>query len=160
VKKAQPFYRFGQNWFLKALTVGWLSVIGCGQPGSDDPRGAAAPPVQRSQGNGSSSAQRGTLRERQATFLNQIREADPSHQTIQKALINENNELGLVLSRQVEMDSVPTLLRSILTRMAEDFPGQDLTVIAYAPSNPPIKIGTAQLKAATRKMTYTPANHT
>ena len=135
-------------------------MLGCGQPASDDPRGAAPPPVQRSQGYGSSSAQRGTLRERQAAFLNQIREADPSHQSIQKALVNENNELGLVLSRQVEMDSVPALLRSILTRMAEEFPGQDLTVIAYAPSNPPLKIGTAHLKAATRQMTYTPANNT
>ena len=31
------------------------------------------------------------------------------------------------------------------------------TVIAYAPSEPPLKIGTARLHARTRQMTYTPA---
>jgi len=40
--------------------------------------------------------------------------------------------------------------------MAKEFPGQDLTVVAYAPSNPPMKIGTARLDARTRQMSYAP----
>ena len=96
------------------------------------------------------------MRERQMVFLNRIREADPQQKTIERALLNENNELGLVLDRRVEMDQIPTLMRSILTQMARDFPGQDLTVIAYTPSNPPRPIGTARLNARTRDMTYTP----
>jgi len=94
-------------------------------------------------------------RERQAAFLNRIREADPNGRTIDRAMLNEQNELGLVLDRSVEMDKIPALMRTMLTRMASEFPGEDLTVLAYTPSNPPQKIGTARLNARTRDMTYT-----
>ena len=97
------------------------------------------------------------VKQRQADFLNRIRAADPQHQTIDRAILNEQNELGLILDRTAEMDRVPDLMRSILTQMAREFPGQDLTVLAYAPSNPPHKIGTAHLNAQTRDMSYTPA---
>jgi hypothetical protein len=129
-----------------------LLAGGCDQPGPLEPRGSAPPSVERQQAYGQSTQ---SLRQRQAAFLNEIRQADPSYRTIEKAVINENNELGLIVTRNVEMDSIPALMRSILTRMAKQFPGQDLTVIAYAPSNPPMKIGTARLDAQSRQMTYT-----
>jgi mRNA-degrading endonuclease toxin of MazEF toxin-antitoxin module len=96
------------------------------------------------------------VKQRQVAFLNRIREADPQARTIDRALINEHNELGLVLDRTVEMDKIPALMRTMLTKMAQEFPGEDLTVLAYTPSNPPRKIGTARLNAQTRDMTYTP----
>ena len=96
------------------------------------------------------------LKQRQITFLNRIRKADPRHQTIERAVFNEQNELGLILNRSVEMDKIPALMRSMLVQMARAFPGQDLTILAYAPSNPPRKIGTARLNARTRDMSYTP----
>ena len=96
------------------------------------------------------------LKQRQADFLNRIRTDDPDHRTIDQAMLNEQNELGLILDRTVEMDRVPDLMRSILTQMAREFPGQDLRVLAYTPSSPPHKIGTAQFNAQTRDMTYTP----
>lgn len=96
------------------------------------------------------------LKERQAAFLNRMRDADPQGRTIDRALLNEQNELGLILDRSVEMDKIPALMRTMLTQMAKEFPGQDLVILAYTPSNPPRKIGTARLKAATRDMTYTP----
>jgi hypothetical protein len=43
-----------------------------------------------------------------------------------------------------------------LTEMAREFPGEDLTVLAYAPSKPPRKIGTAHLDSRTREMSYVP----
>ncbi len=95
------------------------------------------------------------LRQRQADFLNQIRAADPQERTIDRALLNEQNELGLILDRGVEMDKIPALMRTILTEMAREFPGQDLTVIVYTPSEPPRKIGTARLNARSRDMSYT-----
>jgi hypothetical protein len=98
------------------------------------------------------------VRRSQMAFLNSIREADPRHQTIDRALMNEENELGIILSRQVNMEDIPTLMRSLLKQMATRFPGEDLTIIAYAPANPPIKIGTARLDARTREMTYTPSS--
>lgn len=53
------------------------------------------------------------------------------------------------------MDDIPKVMRSILPQMAQEFPGQDLTVFAYAPSNPPLRIGTGRFNARTRDMTYT-----
>ena len=94
---------------------------------------------------------------RQAEFLKRIRKSDPSRQTIQKAVFNQQNELGLVLGHGVQMDSIPLLLKGLLIQEAKVFPGEDLTIYAYAPANPPIKIGTAHLNARTRDMTYTPA---
>ena len=96
------------------------------------------------------------LKQRQVAFLNRIRKADPQHQTIERAVFNEQNELGLILNRSVELDKIPALMRSMLVQMARAFPGQDLTVLAYTPSNPPRKIATARLNARTRDMTYTP----
>ena len=98
------------------------------------------------------------LKQRQAAFLNRLRDADPQGRTIDRALLNEQNELGLILDRSVEMDKIPTLMRTMLAQMAREFPGEDITVLAYTPSNPPRKIGTARLNASTRDMTYTPEN--
>ena len=89
-------------------------------------------------------------------FLNRLREADPQGNTIERAFLNEQNELGLILNRTVPLEKIPALLRSIMTQMAKQFPGQDLTVIAYTPSTPPHKIGTAHLDARTSNMTYNP----
>lgn len=96
------------------------------------------------------------LKQRQAAFLRRLRGADPQHQTIERAVFNQQNELGLILNRSVDLDKIPALMRSVLIQMARAFPGQDLTVLAYAPSDPPRKIGTARLNARTRDMTYTP----
>jgi hypothetical protein len=109
-------------------------------------------PVQ-AQGTGAAS----DLRQRQVAFLHRLRQADPRSQTIDKAVLNEQNELGVILNRHVEMDAVRPLLRTLLTQMARAFPRQDLTVMAYAPTQPPRPIGTARFNARTRKMTYTPA---
>lgn len=96
------------------------------------------------------------LKQRQMDFLNRIREADPQFKTIDRALLNEQNELGLILDRGVDLESIPQLMKGMLAQMAKEFPGEDLTVIAYTPSNPPLKIGTGRLNARTRDMTYTP----
>jgi hypothetical protein len=54
------------------------------------------------------------------------------------------------------MDKIPALMRSMLVQMAPAFPGQDLTILAYAPSSPPREISTARLIARTRDMIHTP----
>ena len=128
-----------------------LAIGGCDAP-------VATPPVsQDEQQSSSPGVTTDSLKRRQADFLNRIREADPQHRAIDRALLNGQNELGLILDRSVEMDKVPDLMRTVLGQMARQFPGQDLTVLAYTPSNPPHKIGTAKLNAQTRDMSYTPA---
>jgi hypothetical protein len=97
------------------------------------------------------------LRQRQVAFLHRLRQADPRYQTIEKAVLNEQNELGVILNRQVEMEAVRPLMKTLLTQMAKAFPRQHLTVIAYAPTQPPTPMGTARFNARTRQMTYTPA---
>lgn len=99
-----------------------------------------------------------SVEERRAALLNRIRSSDPQKVTIERAMINERNELGLILSRQTNLDDVPRLMKAMLTQMAEDFPGQDLTVVAYSPTEPPRTIGTARLNLRTRDMTYDSAS--
>jgi hypothetical protein len=139
---------------LSVIVCAALLATGCG-PTSDNtqPRGASeSPSVLPSSGSASAHAQK----QRQAEFLNRIRQSDQRYQTIEKAVLNENNDLGLILSRSVEMDSIPALMRTMLAQMNKEFPGQDITVIAYAPTQPPRRIGTARLNASTHDMTYTP----
>jgi hypothetical protein len=129
-----------------------LLCAGWGPHGAAPFGGYSPPSVQaRSTDDGSE------LRQRQIAFLHRIRQADPRYQTIEKAILNEQNELGVILNRHVEMEAVRPLMRTLLTQMAKAFPGQNLMVIAYAPTQPPMPMGTARLNARTRQMTYTPA---
>lgn len=98
------------------------------------------------------------LARRRAEFLNRIRTADPQKATIERAVINEKNELGIIVSRQTQLDEVPKLLKAMLVQMNQAFPGQDLNAIAYTPTNPPRTLGTAHLDVRTRDMTYQPVS--
>ncbi len=99
------------------------------------------------------------LRQRQIDFLNQIRRFDPQREVIDHAVFNAPNELGIVVNRTVEMQKIPALTRTLLTKMAQQFSYQDLTVVVYAPTNSPLKLGTAHFNARTGDMAYSPANH-
>ena len=128
-----------------------LLCAGWGPYGTAPFGGSSPPPVQ------ARSADDVSLRQRQIAFLHRLRQADPQYRTIEKAILNEQNELGVILNRYVELEAVRPLMRTLLNQMAKAFPGQNLTVIAYAPTQPPMPIGTARLHARTRQMTYTPA---
>jgi hypothetical protein len=145
---ASPFSCSGSLLLCCALWIG-LNASNASEP-------ANAPSVTFPRSSAVYQESEGNLKQRQIAFLNRIRKADPQRQTIERAVFNQQNELGLILSRSVEMDKVPALMRSMLVQMARVFPGQDLTILAYAPSNPPRKIGAARLNARTRDMTYTP----
>ena len=47
------------------------------------------------------------FKQRQIAFLNRIRDADPQQRVIDRAMLNEQNELGLILDRSVEMNRIP-----------------------------------------------------
>jgi hypothetical protein len=132
----------------------WIALLCAGWgPHVSAPFGGYGPVLVQARGAEAAS----DLRQRQIEFLHRIRQADPRYQTIEKAVLNEQNELGVILNRHVEMDAVRPLMRTLLSQMAKAFPGRDLTIIAYAPTEPPMPIGTARLNARTRQMTYTPA---
>jgi hypothetical protein len=115
---------------------------------------ASPPPAEQNRASQPTSGLQ--FKQRQVAFLNRIRDADPQRQVIDRAMLNEQNELGLILDRSVELNRIPDLMRTMLTQMADEFPGQDLTVIAYTPSNPPQKVGTAYLNSRTKEMNYVP----
>ena len=139
-----------------SLLGGSLFLAGCDAPVSPPPATPSEQVTRESPRSQPLEHQPLAGRQRQMEFLNRIRRADPKGSTIERALLNEQNELGLILNRSVPMAKIPELMRSILTQMAREFPRQDLTVIAYTPSNPPHKIGIAHLNAQTADMTYTP----
>jgi hypothetical protein len=140
---------------LAGVTLLLVLTAGCGKqpPTRAQSEGMTVDVPSRS---GPTRAVSGTIEERRADLLNRIRAADPRQETVQRALINENNELGLILTRQTNLDDVPKLMKPMLAEMDKAFPGKDHTIIAYTPTNPPRRIGTARLNARTRDMTYTP----
>ena len=119
--------------------------------------GASVPDRPANSGGGGAPRANASQRQRQMELLERIRKADPQFSTIDKAVMNEENDLALILDRRVQMDDVPKLLKAMLVQMGKEFPGEDLDVVAYAPSQPPLKIGTGHLDARTREMTYTAA---
>lgn len=139
--------------------LGATLLVGCGKPRTTRAQSDPNTEVPSSRDFSSPATRRpGTVEERRAAFLNRIRASDPNKATIERAVINGNNELGLILSRTTNLDDVSKLLKAMLVQMNESFPGQDLTVIAYAPTNPPRTIGTARLDSRTRDVTYEPAS--
>ena len=81
---------------LFAGPIGALAILaGCDAPVSSPPMSQDA---RQSSGPGVATH---NLKQRQADFLNRIRQADPQHRTIDRAMLNEQNELGLILDRSV-----------------------------------------------------------
>jgi hypothetical protein len=134
------------------IVGGSLLFLGACSPRSEP----AVSPPQAQQSIGSQPSTGPEFKQRQIAFLNRIRDADPQQPVIDRAMLNEQNELGLILDRSVEMNRIPDLMRTFLTQMAREFPEQDLTVIAYTPSSPPLKVGTAHLDSRTKEMNYLP----
>jgi len=50
-----------------------------------------------------------------ADYLHRIRAADLDHCTIERAMLNQQNERGLILDRGVEMGRMPPLAMGALT---------------------------------------------
>src|SRR4030095_8578372 len=93
-----------------------------------------APPVE--QNRVAQPDARSDFKQRQLAFLNRIREADPQQRTIERAMLNEQNELGIILDGNVGMDRIPDLMRMMLTAMEREFPDQDLKVLDYTTATP------------------------
>jgi hypothetical protein len=135
------------------LACSLLLMGACEKPSAPQALASPRPAEQNRAGQPTSGLQ---FKQRQIAFLNRIRDADPQNRVIDRAMLNEQNELGLILDRSVELSRIPDLMRTMLTQMAREFPDQDLSVIAYTPSNPPRKVGTAYLNSRTKEMNYVP----
>jgi len=142
----------GPRGLARIIVGGSLLFLGACSPRSEP----SVSPPEAQQSRASQPITGPEFKQRQIAFLNRIRDADPQQRVIDRAMLNERNELGLILDRSVEMNRIPELMRTLLTQMAREFPEQDLRVIAYTPSEPPQKVGTAHLDSRTKEMNYLP----
>jgi hypothetical protein len=78
----------------------------------------------------------------------------PKKETPPRQEETEVQRLEVILNPNLSMDEVPETMREIVSEMARMLPGQNLIVVAYAPSKPPRRIGTAHLDAASGEMTF------
>ena len=92
----------------------------------------------------------------QLAYLDRIRQRDPFNASIERTLLTERSEPGVVLSKSVTADKVPALLNDVMKEIAHKFPQQDVTLIVFASGTPPRQIGTAHLNGQTGETTYTP----
>lgn len=92
------------------------------------------------------------------TYLNRLRQDDAFSDSIARTMVNDRNQLGVVLYARVTPEQIPSLLQDILADMAQEFPQQSMTLVAYKEGKPPLEMGTAQLEGATAAVTYLPKN--
>jgi hypothetical protein len=94
--------------FLLAMATimlgGSLLFLGACSPRSEP----AVNPPQAQQSPASQPITGPEFKQRQIAFLNRIRDADPQQRVIDRAMLNEQNELGLILDRSVEMNKSQT----------------------------------------------------
>ncbi len=90
------------------------------------------------------------------TYLNRIRQGDAFSNAIARTMVNDRNQLGVVLYEHVAPEQVGPLLKQVLAEMAQEFPQQDMTMVAYKTGTPPHELGTAQLDGKTGEAIYTP----
>ena len=89
-------------------------------------------------------------------YLDRIRQRDPFRSSIERTLLTEQSEAGVVLSASSPPDKVPALMRDVMKEIEQKFPREDVTLIVFASPSPPRKIGTAHLNGQTEETTYTP----
>jgi hypothetical protein len=58
---------------------------------------------------------------------------EASRGLVSDAFVRDNNKLGVVISPQVRPNEVKDLAKSLTQGFHKSFPGQDLTVLMYAP---------------------------
>ena len=68
-------------------------------------------------------------------FLTRLRIADPDYRLILMACLKEH-ELNLLLSRFVTPEEIPILVKGLLVQLSHQFPGEDLSVVAFRPVVP------------------------
>ena len=135
---------------LALLLAGSLGWFGCSRKEATEP---ATPTEQQKRAQ--RFAELPEAIQRHWTFLNRLRQNDP-FDVIDRTMVDDQNQLGVVLDSSVTADKVPDLLKQVMKKMAAEFPDQDLTLSAYALSNPLRKFGTIHLDGKGGEAVYTP----
>ena len=134
------------------LLVAFFFVAACQKP--EPAAEAPTPSVQQQRAKRAAEVPAST--QRHWTFLNRIRQEDAYSGALHRTMLNEQNQLGLVLYSTVALETVPDLMRQVMTEMAKEFPNEEVTVAVYQVAVPPKRIGTAHLDGKTEEASYTP----
>jgi hypothetical protein len=136
------------------FVVALLSLAACKRSQPEAP--AQSPLMIAQQTRAKQTAQLPESTQRHWAFLNRIRQDDTLNSSISRTLVNDENQLGVVLFSSVTPGTVPALMHTVLTQMAQKFPGEDVVLVVYASATPLRKIGVAHLDGKTEAITYTP----
>ncbi len=136
--------------FLVGLSLALLAACGRSERSAESP----TPSVQQQRAESAAAVPEST--QRHWTFLNRLRQEDAYSGVIHRTQLTEQNQLGLVLYSSVALETVPDLMRKVMTAMAQEFPHEDVTLAVYQTATPPKRIGTAHLDGQTGEATYTP----
>ncbi len=136
----------------KLLVVALFFVTGCHKP--EPAAESPTPSVQQQRAERAAEVPEST--QRHWNFLNRLRQEDAYSGAIHRTMLNEQNQLGVVLYSNVALETVPDLIRKVMTEMAQEFPQEDVDLVVYKVAVPPQKIGTAHVDGKTGEATYTP----
>ena len=151
----RPLGLIGQRAAIRLLTLllaGSLGWFGCSR--TKEATAPATPTEQ--QKHAERAAEVPETVQRHWTFLNRLRQNDP-FDVIDRTMVDEQNQLGVVLNSSVMPDKVPDLMKQVMKKMAAEFPNEEITVAAYIATTPLRKLGTAHLDGKTKEASYTPA---
>jgi hypothetical protein len=148
-----------------------LSLAGCrSQPGATPPAPPPAPPSSATVHRTATAPERTAsapetgsakaLRQKQIAFLNGLRRSDPQFALVREVRSDAGGEPALMLQRELPAKTANALLKAALARLMQEFPGEDLKIAAYAPTQPSVPIGAAQLDAETLQISYALSSHT
>lgn len=150
----RPLGLIGQRAAIRLLTLllaGSLGWFGCSR--TKEATAPATPTEQ--QKHAERAAEVPETVQRHWTFLNRLRQNDP-FDVIERTMVDDQNQLGVVLDSNVTADKVPDLMKQVMKKMAEQFPNEDIMVGTYTPTTPLRKLGTAHLDGKTGEVSYRP----
>jgi hypothetical protein len=89
-------------------------------------------------------------------YLDRLRQRDPFNSSIERSLLTDQSEAGVVLSASIPADKVAGLMQEIMKEMAQKFPHEDISLTVFASSAPTKQIGIAHLSGQTEETSYAP----
>jgi hypothetical protein len=88
-------------------------------------------------------------------YLNRMRQSD-AYSGIDRTRVDKENQLGVVLAANLTPSQVESTMKKAMESLARKFPNADMTLDAYAPSEPLRKLGTARFNAQSGQVAYAP----
>ena len=90
-------------------------------------------------------------------FLNRIRQDDAFNDWLNRTMLTDDNQLGIVVSSPLTAKELSSRVEQLLKRLAAPSPGETLILKAYAPGKPLRLLGTGTRHGENGAFSWTPA---